>query len=80
MDRLSIFLTLPIGAVVVGALVIATFALGFYGWTSLAIAIAIGMLLCWPVSYLISRRIKRKDKGWHPPSPEERARQTLPEV
>lgn len=80
MDRLSIILTLPVGAVIVGALVIAIFSAGFYGWTAITLAIVIGMLLCWPVSYLISRRIKNRDKGWETPSEEERANQSLPEV
>lgn len=80
MDRLSVFLTVPIGAVVVGGLVIVMMSLGYYGWVPLGTAIVIGFILCWPISYLLSRRIKRKDNGWKPPGTEERARQTLPEV
>lgn len=80
MDRLSIFLTLPVGAMLIGGLVIAAFAMGFYGWTSLAVTVGIGVILTWPVSYLISRRIKRRDPNWSPPGKEKRKKETLPEV
>ena len=64
MDRLSIFLTLMTGAVLVGSFVIAVLSLGYYSWQPMAGAIALGLVLTWPVAYAISRRIKRNDPGW----------------
>jgi hypothetical protein len=72
MDRLSIFLTVPIGAVLVGGLAILAMSLGYYGWPTLLGALVIGSLAAWPASYLISRRIKRKDPEW----PEDRVDET----
>ncbi|PWK61469.1 hypothetical protein [Roseicyclus mahoneyensis] len=64
MDRLSIVLTLIVGSVVTGGLIIAVLALGWYSWFAIGTAAAIGFLLSWPASYLVSRRIKRQDPGW----------------
>lgn len=64
MDRLSIFLTLAVGAMVTGSLVTLVLALGWYSWTAIGVAAVIGVLLTWPISYLISRRIKRQDPDW----------------
>lgn len=61
MDRLSILITLFTGAVVTGALVIAAFTFGYYGWAPILGAVAIGWILAWPLAYLISRKIKRED-------------------
>jgi len=49
------FLTLMAAAV----LVIEILALGLYNWETIAVAAAVGLVLTWPVSYVISRRIKR---------------------
>lgn len=64
MDRLSILLTLMTGAVLTGALVVAAFSFGWYAWPAILGAAAVGFALAWPAGYAISRRIKRKDKGW----------------
>ena len=64
MDRLSIFLTLIVGAMVTGGFVTAVLALGWYSWPAIGGAAALGMLLSWPASYAISRRIKRQDPDW----------------
>lgn len=64
MDRLSIYLTLAVGAMVTGTLVIVVLSLGWYSWPAIAGAAALGTLLTWPVSYVISRRIKRQDPDW----------------
>ena len=64
MDRLSIFLSLAVGSVVTGVLVIVVLSLGWYTWPAIGAAAFIGFVATWPVSYLISRRIKRQDKGW----------------
>lgn len=64
MDRLSIFLSLIIGAVTTGVLVTAVLAMGWYGWPAIGGAAAIGFVAAWPISYVISRRIKRQDAGW----------------
>jgi len=64
MDRLSIFLTLAVGAMVTGGLVTIVLALGWYSWPAIGGAAALGFLLTWPVSYGISRRIKRQDPQW----------------
>ncbi|MFD1510573.1 hypothetical protein [Lacimonas salitolerans] len=61
MDRLSIFLTLAVGAVVTGSLIIVVLVLGWYSWPAIAGAAIAGTLLTWPASYVISRRIKRQD-------------------
>jgi type IV secretory pathway TrbD component len=68
MDRLSVFLTLMTGSVLVGGLVIAVLSLGYYDWRPLAAAVAVGLVLTWPVAYAISRWIKREDPDWRPRS------------
>lgn len=64
MDRLSFFLTLMTGAVLVGGLVIIVLALGWYNWIAIGVAGVIGFVLSWPVAYLISRKMKRADPDW----------------
>lgn len=64
MDRLSIILTLPVGAVICGALAILAFSLGLYSWPIVVGGLVLGYGLSWPVAYLISRRIKRQDKAF----------------
>jgi hypothetical protein len=64
MDRLSIFLTLAVGAMVTGGLVTLVLALGWYSWPAIGTAAVIGVLVTWPISYAISRRIKRQDPDW----------------
>jgi len=64
MDRLSIFLTLIVGAMVTGGLVIAVLSLGWYSWPAIGGAAALGFMLSWPASYAVSRRIKRQDPNW----------------
>ena len=64
MDRLSIYLTFMVGSVTTGALVIAVMTLGWYSWMAIGGAAAIGFVIAWPISYAVSRRIKRQDKGW----------------
>lgn len=64
MDRLSIFLTLAVGAVVTGGLVTTVLSLGWYSWPAIGGAAALGFALTWPVSYFISRRVKRHDRDW----------------
>lgn len=64
MDRLSIILTLIVGPVVTGGLIIAVLAFGWFSWLAIGGAAVAGFLLTWPASYLISRRIKRQDPGW----------------
>ncbi|MDP3959504.1 MAG: hypothetical protein Q8Q26_05440 [Pseudorhodobacter sp.] len=64
MDRLSIFLTLIVGAMVTGGLVAVVLSLGWYSWPAIGGAAALGVALTWPASYAISRRIKRQDPNW----------------
>ncbi len=64
MDRLSIILTLAVGAMITGTLVIVVMTLGWYTWPAIGGAALIGFLLSWPASYAISRRIKRQDPDW----------------
>lgn len=64
MDRLSIFLTLAVGAMVTGGLIIVVLSLGWYSWPAIGGAAILGLFLTWPVSYAISRRIKLQDPGW----------------
>lgn len=64
MDRLSIYLTFMVGSVTTGGLVVAVMTLGWYSWLAIGVAAAIGFVIAWPISYAISRRIKRQDKGW----------------
>ncbi|WP_439156312.1 hypothetical protein [Yoonia sp.] len=68
MDRLSIVLTFMTGSVLVGSLLIIVLSLGFYGWTPILAAVAVGLLLTWPSAYVISRWIKSADPGWQPKS------------
>ena len=58
MDRLSFYLTLATGPMTVGALVITVLTLGYYSWP------AIGGVAAWPLAYVISRRIKRRDPNF----------------
>lgn len=64
MDRLSIFLTLAVGAMVTGGLVTVVLSLGWYSWPAIGGAALLGMLITWPASFAVSRRIKRQDPGW----------------
>ena len=65
MDRLSILMTLMTGAVCAGSTLVIAFSLGYQNiWGVLAAAFA-GLLVSWPLSYWISRRIKRQDPNWH---------------
>jgi hypothetical protein len=64
MDRLSIVLTLIVGSVVTGTLITAVLSLGWYSWPAIGGAAAIGFVITWPVSYVISRLIKRDDPRW----------------
>lgn len=64
MDRLSIFLTIIVGAMIAGSLVIVILSLGWYSWPAIGGAAALGAVLTWPASYAISRRIKRQDPNW----------------
>lgn len=64
MDRLSIFLTIIVGAMITGGLVVIVLSLGWYSWPAIGGAAALGVVLTWPASYAISRRIKRQDPNW----------------
>ncbi len=65
MDRLSILLTLMVGAVVTGVPVIIVLAMGFYTWKVIVPTALVGFfVLSWPASYWVSRRIKRQDPDW----------------
>jgi hypothetical protein len=64
MDRLSIILTIIVGAMIAGSLVIVILSLGWYSWPAIGGAAALGAVLTWPASYAISRRIKRQDPSW----------------
>ena len=72
MDRLSNYLTLMTGAVLTGSLVIAALALGYYSWIAIGISAAIGFVLAWPVAYIISQRIKKRDPLFNPPEEEKK--------
>jgi hypothetical protein len=63
-DRLSIILTLVVGPVVMGGLIITVMSLGWYSWPAIGGAAAVGFLVTWPLSYIVSRRIKRRDPDW----------------
>ena len=64
MDRLSIFLTLIVGSVVTGALVIAVLSMDRFSWPAIGAAAVSGVLLSWPLSFLVFRRFKRQDPQW----------------
>jgi hypothetical protein len=63
MDRLSIVLSLIVGSALTGTLVIVVLTLGWYSWLAIGGATAVGFLATWPVSYVLSRRIKRQDRA-----------------
>ncbi|WP_299970431.1 hypothetical protein [uncultured Roseobacter sp.] len=64
MDRLSIVLTFMVGAVITGAIVIPAFVMGYYSVWPVVIGAAASIVASWPISYVISRRIKRNDPSW----------------
>ena len=64
MDRFAIILTLVVGPLITGPLIIAVLSMGWYNWPAIGGAAALGFVLTWPVSYAISRRIKRQDRDW----------------
>lgn len=64
MDRLSILLTLMTGAVIGGTFIVTAFTLGYFSVWAVVISVVATLLLSWPVSYLISRRIKSRDPNW----------------
>ncbi len=64
MDRLSYVLLFMTGSVLTGIGLITVLVLGFYSWTAILIAVGIGVVLMYPVAYVISRRIKRNDPSW----------------
>ena len=64
MDRLSIILTLIVGSLLSGGLVTTVLVLGMYSWPAIAGAAGVGFVLSWPVSYVISRQIKKEDPSW----------------
>lgn len=70
MDRLSMYLTLMTGSVLTGGLVIAALAMGWYSWIAIGICAVIGFVLAWPVAYVISQRIKKRDPLFDPPEEE----------
>ena len=47
-----------------GTLVIIVLALGYYSWPAILIAAAVGLVAAWPLSYWLSRRIKREDPNF----------------
>ena len=65
MDRLSILLSIMTGAVATGVIVLTGFALGYHTLWMILTGAFLGIALAWPLSYLISRRIKRQDPNWH---------------
>jgi hypothetical protein len=65
MDRLSILLTLMTGAVIAGTVLVTAFTLGYHNLFAVLIAGGLSLVIAWPASYLISRRIKRQDPNWH---------------
>lgn len=79
MDRLSILLTLMVGAVTTGVPVIAVLAMGFYTWQVIVPTALVGFfVLAWPASYWVSRKIKEQDPNWDE-SKVEKYRSPLPD-
>jgi len=64
MDRLSLILTLAVGALITGGFIVVVLALGFYNPAAIVGAGVLGLLLSWPGAYAVSRRIKRRDPEW----------------
>ncbi|RKF16091.1 hypothetical protein D6850_00515 [Roseovarius spongiae] len=65
MDRLAIFIAVIGGSSIAGALVIAAFSLGYYGYWVIAACVIAGLVMAWPTGYLVARRIKREDPAWN---------------
>ena len=61
MDRLSLVLILAVGPTLTGSFLTVVLGLGYYSWPVIAGAILLGLVLTWPVSYVVSRWIKRDD-------------------
>lgn len=64
MDRLSIYLTLIVGSAVTGSLIVLVMSMGWISWLAIGGAAAVGFVATWPISYVISRQIKRDDPKW----------------
>ncbi len=74
MDRLSLVLHLMIGATLTGVLIIVAFTFNWYGWWPIVVAAVIGFGAGYPLSYMISRRIKGRDPLWQERREDERRR------
>lgn len=66
MDRLAMFIALMAWTAISGTLIIIAFTMEWYGWMPILGSVVIALVLAWPVGYVISRRIKRRDPNWPP--------------
>ncbi|NDV52557.1 MULTISPECIES: hypothetical protein [unclassified Salipiger] len=64
MDRLALYLTMMSWTVISGAFIIVLLSFGVFSFWWIVGAAGVALLLAWPVSFLISRRIKARDKSW----------------
>ncbi|GGH34388.1 hypothetical protein SAMN05444007_10769 [Cribrihabitans marinus] len=62
--RLRFHVAILAGTSIAGALVILAFTMGFYNWIAIAISVAAGIILAWPVGVWLTRRIKQDDPAW----------------
>lgn len=52
------------GACIAGALIIASFTLGYYSWQSIAVCVAVAAVTAWPAGAWMTRKIKKDDPAW----------------
>jgi len=72
MDRLKYVLYIAgVFPLLAGGLVTAVLALGYYSLPAILLAGGVGLILALPLSYLISRRIKREDPNFDHREPPE---------
>ncbi|QDY68528.1 hypothetical protein [Qingshengfaniella alkalisoli] len=64
MDRLSLYITMMTSTVLTLTFVLVVLLLGWTGYVTVFGAIVLGLVLAYPISFLISRRIKRHDPHW----------------
>ncbi|MGG7643820.1 hypothetical protein ACQ5SP_03295 [Rhodovulum sp. YNF3179] len=64
MDRLALLIYLMAAVTLMGSFVIAALTAGLYTWPVIVVAAAAGALVAAPLSWVLAKRIKRRDPFW----------------
>jgi len=59
--RLRHVIVMMTWSLVSGAVLVAAFSAGWYGWMPVALAVGLGLAIGWPLAAGLARRIKRAD-------------------